>query len=72
MGKDCQMKISELKLTPSCLRVRVPVWDYRGDHVVDHVVPPLQELGVWTLNYVPCLSILPLVFSVKVLSTLWC
>ena len=28
MGRDYQMKISGLKLTPSCLRVRVPVWDY--------------------------------------------
>ena len=35
-------------------------------------VPPLQGLGVETLNHPPCLSILPMVLSVRVLSTLWC
>ena len=30
MGRDYQMRTSEPRLIPSCLRVRVPVWDHRG------------------------------------------
>lgn len=65
MGRDYQMKISGLKLTPSCLRVRVPVWDY-----LESWVSLLQDVAKGTLdppNPSPSHSLWE-----NLLSTLWC
>ena len=63
MGRDYQMKISGLKLTPSCLRVRVPVWDY-----LEGWVSLLQDVAKGTLDH----STPPHPPHGRVLSTLWC
>ena len=61
MGRDCQRKISELKLTPSCLKVRVPVWDYRrGKNLLNEP---------WATLSLPILSG---GLNVRELSVLWC
>ena len=65
MGRDYQTKTFELKLTPSCLKVRVPVWNYTERWVS----PPTQELGKWALNHaIPTHP--PMGLKVRVLFTL--
>ena len=51
MENGCQTRTSELRLTPLCLRVSIPVWDYGGGQgsvqsqglaglALDHPIPP--------------------------------
>ena len=61
MGRDYQMKTSELKLTPSCLKVRVPVWGYRKRKNLLN--------GPWATLSLPILS---KGLNARELSVLWC